>query len=64
MTKYSNTGVVSATAFLLLLLAAAGGWVANIVKIFATAGDPITAWFIIRVVGVFAAPVGAVLGYL
>lgn len=55
----------TAAGFLILLwLAAAGGWIANIVKIFGTADDPITAFFIIRCVGVFAAPLGAVLGFL
>ena len=49
---------------LALWLIAAGGWVANVVKIFWTAGEPITAFFVIRCVGVFAAPLGVVLGFL
>lgn len=47
-----------------LWLLAAGGWIANIVKIFAIMNDPITGMFILRIVGIFVAPVGAVLGYL
>ena len=47
-----------------VLLFGAGGWIANIVKIFAIINDGITGMFILRIVGVFAAPVGAVLGYL
>ena len=47
-----------------VLLFGVGGWIANIVKIFAIMNEPITGMFILRIVGVFAAPVGAVLGYL
>ena len=65
MGKASDAGAVALIAFpIILWLAAIGGWVANIVKIFGTADDPITAFFIIRCIGVFAAPLGAVLGFL
>ena len=47
-----------------VLLFGVGGWIANIVKMFAIMNDGITGMFILRIVGVFAAPVGAVLGYL
>lgn len=47
-----------------VLLFGVGGWIANIVKIFAIMNEPITGMLILRIVGVFAAPVGAVLGYL
>jgi len=63
--RNSDAATVIVGLFVIAIwLAAAVGWIWNIVKIFAAAGDPITAWFIIRVVGVFAAPVGAVVGYL
>lgn len=41
-----------------------GGWVANIVKLFGMFGGDITALFVGRLVGVFAAPLGAVLGFM
>lgn len=47
----------------LIWLAAVGGWIANIVKIVGTISDPITGMFILRCVGIIAAPLGAVLGY-
>lgn len=50
--------------FILFWLLAIGGWIANIVKIFGAAADPVTAFFVLRCVGVFLAPVGAVLGFL
>ena len=47
-----------------VLLLGVGGWIANIVKILAIMNDDITGMFILRIVGIFVAPVGAVLGYL
>lgn len=55
---------VGAIVYVLLWVAAIGGWIANIVKIFGGFDEPITAMFVARCVGVFAAPLGAVLGYL
>lgn len=40
------------------------GWVWNIVKIVQSDFDVITGLFIARCIGVFVAPLGAVLGYL
>jgi hypothetical protein len=40
------------------------GWVVNIVKMVASFGDPIGAWLIGRAIGIFVAPLGAILGYL
>lgn len=39
------------------------GWVWNIVKIVQTGFEVITGMFIARCIGVFVAPLGAVLGY-
>lgn len=47
-----------------LLLAGFGGWVANIVKFFYMLDGGVSALFIARIVGIFVAPVGAVLGYV
>ena len=47
-----------------VFLLGVGGWIANIVKIFAIVNDDITGMFIMRIVGIFVAPIGAVLGYL
>lgn len=50
---------------LLVLLVAfgLGGWIANIIKLFGMLDGGVTAMFIARIVGIFAAPVGAILGY-
>ena len=50
--------------YLVLLVAGFAGWVMNIVKLFGESFDPLTGWAIGRVIGVFVAPLGAVLGWL
>ena len=62
-TKQKGFNLLEVIGFSLLLLAI-GGWIANIVKMFAILNDGITGILILRVIGVFAAPMGAVLGYL
>ena len=46
-----------------VVLAGITGWVMNIFDIVAAVSDPITAMFILRCVGIFVAPLGAILGY-
>ena len=59
-----NANVFIFLALLLFWICAVGGWIANVAKIWMTAGDPMTGFFIARCIGVFFAPVGVVLGYL
>lgn len=40
------------------------GWIMNIVQIVKTIDAPITGMFILKCVGVLAAPLGAVLGWI
>lgn len=47
-----------------LVLGGLIGWVWNIVKIVQSGFDVITGMFIARCIGVFIAPLGAVLGFL
>ena len=47
----------------LLFVFGACGWVWNIVKLIQAVADPITALFILRIVGIFFAPLGAILGF-
>ena len=49
---------------LLGAVAVAGGWVANIVKLTSCHFDPLNAEAVLRVVGIFLAPLGAVLGFV
>jgi hypothetical protein len=54
---------VGAVLLALLVLAAMWGWVWNIVKLIGLLDGGVTAWMIARAVGVFAAPLGSVLGF-
>ena len=54
---------IQSALILIALALGAVGWVMNIVKMAAT-GDPLTGLFVVRAVGVFIAPLGAVMGYL
>lgn len=45
-------------------LLAVGGWIANIVKLAGSSFDPITGMVVLRAIGVFFAPLGAILGFL
>jgi hypothetical protein len=47
----------------LVLLFGIVGWVWNIVKLIGMTLDPITGLLIVRAVGIFVPPVGAVVGY-
>jgi len=63
--KVSTGGfTIVSLLFFFVWIAAIVGWVWNVIKIFNLIEDPITGLFILRCVGVFAAPLGAILGYL
>jgi len=57
-------GLFGAGFIVLFVLAMGFGWILNIAKLVGTLDGGVTAWMIARTVGVFAAPLGAVLGYL
>lgn len=46
-----------------LAIAGGVGWVWNIVKLIAMNFDPLTGLLVVRIVGIFVPPVGAVVGY-
>jgi hypothetical protein len=58
-------GFTSVELFIVLLVALGGiGWIWNIVKIVGSDFANITGMLVMRCVGVFIAPLGAVLGFL
>lgn len=62
MKKQSGFATLNLLVTLIVLLGF-GGWVANVVKLIGMLDGDITAMFIARAVGIFAAPLGAVLGF-
>jgi hypothetical protein len=49
--------------YTIVVLITLGGWIANLVKFFYMLDGAVTAMFIARLVGVFVAPLGSLLGY-
>lgn len=62
--RTQDMSLTVATGYLVVLLLAFGGWIANIVKIAGSSFDPLTAMPSLRVIGVVVPPLGAVLGYV
>ena len=50
--------------FIVLWVAAIVGWVLNGIEIIKIVNEPIAGMFILRCIGIFVAPLGAVLGYI
>lgn len=50
-------------AFLAVVVGAFAGWCMNLWAIFQLLGDPLSFLLIMRAVGIFVFPLGAVLGY-
>jgi hypothetical protein len=48
--------------FVALWIAAIVGWIMNIVALYGASFDPLTGPVILRIVGIFVAPLGSILG--
>jgi len=62
----SAAGLIVVILFVTFWIAFAYGWINNIVDIYhmAVANTPVTTMFIMRIIGVLFAPLGAILGYI
>ena len=56
--------VVGLIALVVVVIAGIGGWIANIVQLVNASFDPLTGLVVLRVIGIFIPPLGAVLGYV
>lgn len=62
--SFSTGGsTAAAIVWLLFICVFVFGWIANIVKLVGISGE-IGGMFIVRVIGIFVAPLGSILGYL
>lgn len=59
-----NKGLTVIFLYIGLVIASLPGWIWNIVKLYDLGLDPLTGEVVIRVVGIFVAPLGVVMGYL
>lgn len=64
MRKYQSSYTAISLIVVVIVLAGAGGWIANVVKLVGSSFDPITGLVVARCIGVVLAPLGAVLGYV
>ena len=55
---------IAAIVWLAIVIAAGYGWVMNIITLAHSDFDPITGLLVLRVVGIFVAPLGTILGYI
>ena len=61
----SETGAILASiVFLCFVVAAVAGWVMNIITIAHSNFSDLTGLLVLRVVGIFVAPLGAILGWV
>ncbi len=59
-----NMGLLSFVVILGIIIAGVYGWVMNLVMIMHSDFSHITGLLVIRIIGIFMAPIGAVLGYI
>lgn len=57
-------GTIAALVWLAIVGALVYGWIANIVTIAHSNFNDITGLLVLRVVGIFVAPLGTILGYI
>lgn len=60
---YTIIELLLAFFMLVIIPGAVIGWVWNIVKLCAMSFDPLTGLLVVRAIGIFVPPVGAVVGY-
>jgi hypothetical protein len=64
MNKNKQLGFTAFEVFVAIIaLVSIYGYIANIVKLVLAAGGEVTTMFVLRIVGIFAAPLGVFLGF-
>ena len=64
MKSIQITSTATYLLFLALLIAGVGGWITNIVKLVGMDFGGITGMLIVRAIGIFVPPLGAVMGFI
>lgn len=49
--------------YIAILFASVGGWILNLIKVFNAEFSTITGVLVVRVIGVFVAPIGSIFGW-
>lgn len=61
---FKGIGVSLFLLYFALIIGGLVGWVLNIVHIIGAASGPLTTLLVLRIVGIFAFPLGAILGWV
>lgn len=64
MKSNEKAGCIITSLVFAFWIAAVGGWIINIFKLTNMTLNPVTMELILRILGILAAPLGAVMGYL
>lgn len=59
-----DLGVIGGLLAIALTVLGIYGWIANIVALSGSTFDPISGLVVLRVIGIFLAPLGSVLGFI
>lgn len=62
--RYYNTSLTVMLLVIGIIILSLFGWVANLIQLIALLDGPITAMLLLKIAGVFAAPLGAILGFV
>jgi hypothetical protein len=60
----TGNALVALLLWIGLALVSLWGWIWNIMKLYDLGLDPLTGEVVLRVIGIFVAPIGVVMGYL
>ena len=61
--KYS-LHIATYTISVVIIILATIGWVLNIMQLFTSTFDPLTGEVLLKIIGIFLTPLGAVLGWI
>ena len=59
-----TAGILAILVYLGLIVAMCWGWVANIVVLYHSNFNDLTGQLVLRIVGIFVAPLGAIMGFM
>ena len=59
-----DIGAIFVLLYILVALALLVGWAINVFKVVSDFGGPLTVKLVLRIVGIFAVPLGGILGYI
>ena len=64
MSKNDQYDLASFIMIMIIWAFMVAGWIMNIMTLWNTIDDPLTAKVVVRIAGIFIFPLGAILGYL